>query len=91
MKANIERIEVENTCIFQLVQGSLLNLATGAGSYGVNQFDLYRAVLLLRNVWMFDSIPADINQGMQRYPHLLMRQIVEISIKLRAEGSDSGL
>ena len=40
--------------------GSLLNLAAGAGPYGVDLFDHYTAVMLLGIAWMFDGMPDDI-------------------------------
>lgn len=90
MKTDIGRFELGNTSLFLLAQGSLLNLAAGAGPYGVDQFDLYTAVMLLGITWMFDGIPKNIGPGLQRYPRHLERQIAELSIKLRAQGMDSG-
>jgi adenosylhomocysteinase len=82
MKAYIERFDLEHTYLFLLGQGSLLNLAAGAGPYGVNQFDHYTAVMLLGIAWMFDGIPDDITPGLQRYPAHLEREIAELSVKL---------
>jgi adenosylhomocysteinase len=91
IKANIERIELGNTFLFILAEGSLLNLAAGAGPYGVDQFDHFTAVMLLGIAWMFDGIPDDIKPGLQRYPLHLERQVAELSIKLRAKDMGSGL
>ena len=85
IKAHIERFELGSTYLFLLGQGSLLNLAAGAGPYGVDQFDHYTAVMLLGIAWMFDGIPNDIRPGLQRYPPQLERQIAEMSVKLRSE------
>jgi S-adenosylhomocysteine hydrolase len=82
LKAHIERFDLDNTYLFLLAQGSLLNLAAGAGPYGIDQFDHYTAVMLLGIVWMFDGIPEDISPGLQRYPVHLKRKIVEVSIML---------
>jgi len=84
LKAHIERFELEATHLFLLGQGSLLNLAGGAGPYGVDQFDHYTAVMLLGISWMLDGIPAEIQPGMQPYPYHLERQIAEQSIRLHA-------
>ena len=89
IKVNIERVELNNTYLFLLAQGSLLNLAAGAGLFGVDQFDHYSAVMLLGIAWMFDGIPEDISPGVQRYPFHLERQIAEASIKLRG-GDNKG-
>jgi adenosylhomocysteinase len=85
MKAHIERYEIENTYLFLLAQGSLLNLATGAGPFGMDQFDHYTAVMLLGITWMFDGIPDDIKPGLQRYPAHLEREIAEMSVRIYNE------
>ncbi len=90
MKASIERFDLENTYLFLLAQGSLLNLAAGAGPFGVDQFDHYTAVMLLGIAWMFDGIPENILPGLFRYPLHLERQIAEFSITLHSEEIGSG-
>jgi adenosylhomocysteinase len=82
MKAHIERFDIGKTYLFLLTQGSLLNLAAGAGPYGVDQFDHYTAVMLLGIAWMFDGIPEEIEHGLQRYPAQLEREIAELSIRI---------
>jgi len=82
LKAHIERFDLGNTYLLLLAHGSLLNLAAGAGPYGVDQFDHYTAVMLLGIAWMFDGIPDDIAPGLQRYPIQLEREIAEQSIKM---------
>ena len=82
LKAHIERFELGTTYLFLLGQGSLLNLAAGAGPYGIDQFDHYTAVMLLGIAWMFDGIPEDIVPGLQRYPVHLEREIAELSVKI---------
>jgi adenosylhomocysteinase len=84
MKAHIERFDVGKTYLFLLAQGSLLNLAAGAGPYGIDQFDHYTAVMLLGIAWMFDGIPGDIAPGLQRYPAHLEREIAELSIRMHS-------
>ena len=91
MKAHIERFDLGKTYLFLLAQGSLLNLAGGAGPYGIDLFDLYTAVMLLGIAWMFDGIPDEINPGLQRYPLHLERKIAELSIKLRSGDNDAGI
>ncbi len=82
LKAHIERFEIEDSYLFLLAQGSLLNLAAGAGPYGVDQFDHYTAVMLLGIAWMFDGLLADISPGLQRYPAHLEREIAELSVRI---------
>ncbi|HEX5840290.1 MAG TPA: adenosylhomocysteinase [Anaerolineales bacterium] len=82
LKAHIERFDIGNTHLFLLAQGSLLNLAAGAGPYGTDQFDHYTAVMLLGIAWMFDGIPEDIVPGLQRYPAHLEREIAELSVEI---------
>jgi len=82
LKAHIERFDIGNTYLFLLAQGSLLNLAGGAGPYGVDQFDHYTAVMLLGIAWMFDGIPDNIEPGLHRYPAHLEREIAEVSVKI---------
>ena len=84
LKAHIERFDIGSTYLFLLAQGSLLNLAAGAGPYGIDQFDVYTAVMLCGIAWMFDGIPEDIGPGLQRYPAHLEREIAELSIKIHA-------
>lgn len=84
LKAHIERFEIGSTHLFLLGQGSLLNLAAGAGPYGTDQFDHYTAVMLLGIAWMFDGIPAEIVPGLQRYPTHLEREIAELSVKIHS-------
>jgi adenosylhomocysteinase len=83
MKAHIERFNLEDTHLFLLGQGSLLNLAAGAGPYGVDLFDHYTAVMLAGICWMFDGIPEDFGPGLQRYPIYLEREIAEISVSIQ--------
>ena len=89
MKAHIERFEVGKTHLFLLAQGSLLNLAAGAGPYGVDMFDHYTAVMLLGIAWMFDGIPEHIKPGLQPYPAHLEREIAELSIRIRSQNGDA--
>lgn len=84
LKAHIERFELGKTHLFLLAQGSLLNLAAGAGPYGIDQFDHYTAVMLLGIAWMFDGIPDDVSPGLQRYPAHLEREIAEQSVKIHS-------
>lgn len=84
MKAHIERFDIGKTHLFLLAQGSLLNLAAGAGPYGVDLFDHYTAVMLLGIAWMFDGIPDGVSPGLQLYPAHLEREIAELSIKIHA-------
>jgi adenosylhomocysteinase len=84
LKAHIERFDLGRTHLFLLGQGSLLNLAGGAGPYGVDQFDHYTAVMLLGIAWMFDGIPEEIGPGLQRYPAHLEREIAELSVKIHS-------
>jgi adenosylhomocysteinase len=85
LKAHIERFELGKTHLFLLAQGSLLNLAAGAGPYGVDLFDHYTAVMLLGIAWMFDGIPGDIEPGLQRYPAHLEREIAALSVKINSQ------
>jgi adenosylhomocysteinase len=84
LKPHIERFDLGTTHLFLLAQGSLLNLAGGAGPYGVDQFDHYTAVMLLGIAWMFDGIPEEIGPGLQRYPAHLEREIAELSVKIHS-------
>jgi adenosylhomocysteinase len=84
LKAHIEQFDIGKTHLFLLAQGSLLNLAAGAGPYGIDQFDHYTAVMLLGITWMFDGIPEDIVPGLQRYPVHLEREIAELSVKIHS-------
>jgi adenosylhomocysteinase len=82
MKAHIERYDLGQTYLFLLAQGSLLNLAAGAGPYGVDMFDHYVAVMLLGIAWMFDGMPDNIAPGLQAYPAHLEHEIAHLSMKL---------
>ena len=82
MKAHIERFDIGKTHLYLLAQGSLLNLAAGAGPYGVDLFDHYTAVMLLGIAWMFDGIPDEILPGLQLYPAHLEREIAELSNRI---------
>jgi adenosylhomocysteinase len=85
LKPHIERFDIGQNHLFLLAQGSLLNLAAGAGEYGLDQFDHYTAVMLLGIAWMFDGIPDDIAPGVQLYPAHLECEIAEMSIRLRKQ------
>jgi adenosylhomocysteinase len=82
LKAHIERFDLGDTYLFLLGQGSLLNLAGGAGPFGIDQFDHYTAVMLLGIAWMFDGIPEEIQPGLQFYPAHLEREIAELSVRI---------
>jgi len=85
MKVHIERFDIGKTYLFLLAQGSLLNLAAGAGPYGVDMFDHYTAVMLLGIAWMFDGIPDDIAPGLHLYPAHLEREIAEFSVRIHGQ------
>jgi adenosylhomocysteinase len=85
MKAHIERFDIGKTHLYLLAQGSLLNLAAGAGPFSNDQFDHYMAVMLLGIAWMFDGIPTDIKPGLQLYPSHLEREIARLSIEIHRE------
>lgn len=85
LKAHIERFDIGKTHLFLLAQASLLNLAAGAGPYGVDQFDHYTAVMLLGIAWMFDGIPDDVSPGLQLYPAHLEREIAALSVRMHGE------
>jgi adenosylhomocysteinase len=91
MKAHIERFDLGDTYLFLLAQGSLLNLAAGAGPYGIDLFDHYTAVMLMGIAWMFDGIPEDIGPGLQRYPASLEREIADLSVRIRNESQGGSL
>jgi adenosylhomocysteinase len=82
LKAHIERFDLGSTHLFLLAQGSLLNLAAGAGPFGIDMFDHYTAVMLLGIAWMFDGIPEGISPGLQRYPAQLEQEIAAFSISM---------
>jgi len=85
MKAHIERFDIGKTHLYLLAQGSLLNMAAGAGPYSSDQFDHYTAVMLLGIAWMFDGIPDNISPGLQLYPAHLEREIAELSVKIHSK------
>lgn len=84
MKAHIERFDIGDTYLFLLAQGSLLNLAGGAGYHGPDQFDHYTAVMLAGIAWMFDGIPDELSPGLQPYPAHLEREIAELSVRIHS-------
>jgi S-adenosylhomocysteine hydrolase len=84
LKVHVERFELGSTYLFLLAQGSLLNLAGGAGPFGIDQFDHYTAVMLKGIAWMFEGIPENIQPGLQRYPETLEREIAEMSIRVQS-------
>jgi adenosylhomocysteinase len=84
LKAHIERFDLGETHLYLLGQGSLLNLAAGAGPYGVDQFDHFTAVMLLGIAWMFDGIPEEIGPGLQQYPAHLEREIAGLSVSIHS-------
>jgi S-adenosylhomocysteine hydrolase len=86
LKVSIERFDIGDTYLFLLAQGSLLNLAGGAGPYGIDQFDHYTAVMLLGIAWMFNGIPENILPGLQLYPAYLEGEIAELSVEIRSKG-----
>ncbi len=83
LKAYIERFDLGDTYLFLLAQGSLLNLAGGAGPFGIDQFDHYSAVMLKGITWMMDGIPDTIQPGLQLYPRSLEKEIAEMSISIQ--------
>jgi len=82
IKPHIERFNLDHTHVYLLAQGSLLNLAGGAGVYGVDQFDLFTAIMLLGITWMFDGLSPGIQPGLQRYPQHLEREVAETALRL---------
>ena len=83
MRPNIEHYNLEKTHLYLLARGSLLNLAGGAGSLGMDIFDHFSAVMLLGISWMFDGIPAEYSPGLQRFPRCLEQEIANTAISLQ--------
>lgn len=85
MTENIERFDLEDTHLFLLAKGSLLNLAAGGAPHGLDLFDHYIAVMLAGIAWMFDGIPKDIKPGLQLFPAHLEKEIASLSNELHRE------
>ena len=83
MKAHIERFDLDDTHLFLLGKGSLLNLAAGTGAGGADLFDLYTAVMLRGIAWMFDGGADDAAPGVQPYPAELEQEIARLAVELR--------
>ncbi|MCJ7473289.1 MAG: adenosylhomocysteinase [Actinobacteria bacterium] len=86
MKAHIEQFTIGGKYLFLLAKGSLLNLATGTDSPGVDLFDHYTAVMLLGITWMFDGMPDNILPGLKMYPAHLEKKIAKLSIDIYSKG-----
>jgi adenosylhomocysteinase len=82
MRAHIERFDLNETYIFLLARGSLLNLAAGTGAAGADLFDLYTAVMLRGISWLFDGGAEGASPGVQTYPADLEQEIARLSVKL---------
>jgi adenosylhomocysteinase len=82
MKAHIERFDLDETYIYLLAKGSLLNLAAGTGATGADLFDLYTAVMLRGISWMFDGGAKDAPPGVQPYPSHLEQEIARLAVEL---------
>jgi adenosylhomocysteinase len=87
MKAHIERFDLNETHIFLLAKGSLLNLAAGTAAGGVDLFDHYTAVMLRGIGWLFDGGAQGAPPGVQPYPSDLEQEIARLSVKLHGEAS----
>lgn len=85
LKAHIERFDLEETHIFLLAKGSLLNLAGSTATAGADLFDLYTAVMLRGIGWLFDGGAEGASPGLQPYPASLEQEIARLSLKLHAE------
>jgi adenosylhomocysteinase len=83
VRAHIERFDLEDAQVLLLAEGSLLNLAAGTGSSGLDLFDLYTAVMLRGIAWMFDGGAEDAPAGVQPYPAALEREIAERWLETR--------
>jgi len=87
MKAHVERFDLNETHIFLLAKGSLLNLAAASGAGGADLFDLYTAVMLRGISWLFDGGADGAPPGVQLYPSDLEQEIANISVQLHGAGS----
>jgi adenosylhomocysteinase len=84
MRADIERFDLDETHIFLLAKGSLLNLAGGSGAAGADLFDAYTAVMLRGISWLFDGGAEGAPPGVQPYPSDLEQEIARLSVKVVA-------
>ena len=82
MKAHIERFDLDDTRIFLLAKGSLLNLAAGSGGCH-DLFDFYTAVMLRGIGWLFDGGAEGASPGVQPYPARLEQEIAGLAVELR--------
>jgi adenosylhomocysteinase len=83
VKAHIERFDIDNAYVFLLAKGSLLNLAAGSATAGVDLFDLYTAVMLRGIGWMFEGGADGAPAGVQPYPAELEQEIARLAVSLR--------
>ena len=84
MKDHVERFDLDDTHVFLLAKGSLLNLAGSSGAAGTDLFDFYTAVMLRGVSWMFDSGAEGVPPGLQPYPAELEQEIAQFSLSLHA-------
>ena len=87
VRAHIERFDLAGTHVFLLAKGSLLNLAAGAETGGVDLFDLYTAVMLRGIAWMFDGGAEGAPPGVQPYPSDLEQEIARLYVQVHGEGA----
>jgi adenosylhomocysteinase len=85
MRAHVERFDLDETQLFLLAKGSLLNLAGATSGGGVDLFDHYTAVMLRGISWLFDGGAEGAHPGVQLYPSDLEQEIARLSIKLHGE------
>lgn len=80
--AHIEEFSCNDSKIFLIARGSLLNLATNTGLYGRDVFDFYEGFMLRAISWMLEGNGDTRSAQMHAFPNEIAHEVAENAFQL---------
>ncbi|BBD39634.1 S-adenosyl-L-homocysteine hydrolase [Aminobacter sp. Y103A] len=75
LRNRIDVFTVEGKQLLLLCSGDALNLASGAGPFGTDIWDIFNGLILRGAHWMHSEMPADSKPGVHPYPLHLQEEV----------------
>lgn len=75
LRDRIERFTVADKRLLLLCSGDALNLASGAGPFGTDIWDIFNALILRGAHWIHDEMPGGMEPGLHPFPLPLQEEV----------------
>jgi adenosylhomocysteinase len=86
LRPQVERFEVEGRELLLLCHGDAPNLASGAGPFGNDIWDIFSTLILRGAHWLRHEMPADTPPGIHPYPLHIQEDLARLLVACRRHG-----